>query len=102
MQLVQFPLDLADLLLRLGRVSLRHTVQKERFFLPCELGHSPQIVQHDGSQLALPDIVAAARFFAPIAVGAALEVVVGVSRFCPRAVETHGLSTVSTVDQTGK
>lgn len=36
-QLVQLLLDLADLLLRLGRVPLCHMAQKKIFLLPCKL-----------------------------------------------------------------
>lgn len=94
-------LQRVDLLPKLRRVFAVDVLRKLPFFLSCEVGHSPQIVQYDGVQIFLPDVVGRAFAPAALAVGVTLEVVVGfLHAACP--VQHHRPFAVGAVGKSRK
>jgi len=98
---VKLLLQHVDLLPKLRRVFAVDVLRKLPLLLAGEVCHPPQIVQYDGVQLLLPDVVGRAFAPAALAVGVALEIVVGLFHTaCP--VQHHRPFAVGTVGKSRK
>ena len=98
---VQLPLHAVDLPPQFHRVLPVDVLRKLPLLHPGEMGHPAQIVQHNGFQVRLTDLVRRAGVLSPLAVGEAPEVILILPHLL-RPAEYQVLSAVGAVGQTGE